>query len=92
MSAAIRFERPMLWDRSPHAGLRHDAAVTPLADGWAEQGVESLELQPLVNSRSPIGGSWRCVEITRLFALADTRPDMPRRRLRLCPKLGTGDN
>jgi alpha-glucosidase len=38
---------PMQWDRSPHAGFTTTRPWLPLADNWAEQNVESLELQPL---------------------------------------------
>jgi alpha-glucosidase len=36
---------PMQWDRSPHAGFSTTRPWLPLADNWAEQNVESLELQ-----------------------------------------------
>ena len=36
----------MQWDRSPHAGFSTTRPWLPLADNWAEQNVESLELQP----------------------------------------------
>jgi alpha-glucosidase len=37
---------PMQWDRSPHAGFTTTRPWLPLANNWAEQNVESLELQP----------------------------------------------
>jgi alpha-glucosidase len=36
---------PMQWDRSPHAGFTTTRPWLPFADNWAEQNVESLELQ-----------------------------------------------
>ena len=36
---------PMQWDRSPHAGFTTTRPWLPLADNWAEQNVETLELQ-----------------------------------------------
>jgi len=38
---------PMQWDRSPHAGFSSIRPWLPLANNWAEQNVESLELEPL---------------------------------------------
>ena len=37
---------PMQWDRSPHAGFSTTRPWLPSADNWAEQNVESLDLQP----------------------------------------------
>lgn len=37
---------PMQWDRSPYAGFATTRPWLPLADNWAEQNVESLDLQP----------------------------------------------
>ncbi len=37
---------PMQWDRSPHAGFSMVPPWLPLADGWPEQNVGSLALQP----------------------------------------------
>jgi alpha-glucosidase len=38
---------PMQWDRSPYAGFSPIRPWLPLANNWAEQNVESLELEPL---------------------------------------------
>ena len=37
---------PMQWDRSPYGGFSTARSWLPLADNWAEQNVEGLELNP----------------------------------------------